>query len=157
MKIISGGQTGADLGALNAAKAKNIRTGGYIPKGFLTEDGPMPMLKDFDLIEMNTTSYPPRTRMNVKESDMTIIFKIVESKGCALTERICKELEKPYLIISTPNHEAALKDIAFFIISNRVSAESEVTINVAGNRETKCPGIQKFVCHVMTRVFEILL
>ncbi len=58
-KIISGGQTGADQAALDAAIKLGIPHGGWIPKGRITEDGP---LSDrYDLIEMPTESYPERT------------------------------------------------------------------------------------------------
>ena len=39
LKILSGGQTGVDLGALKAAKKAGITTGGCLPKGCKTEDG----------------------------------------------------------------------------------------------------------------------
>jgi hypothetical protein len=42
MKIISGGQTGVDRGALKAAKAAGLETGGWMPRGWLSEDGPHP-------------------------------------------------------------------------------------------------------------------
>ena len=41
-RIISGGQTGADQAGWRAARACGIPTGGAMPKGFLTEDGPRP-------------------------------------------------------------------------------------------------------------------
>jgi hypothetical protein len=55
-KIISGGQTGADQAALDATIKLNIPHGGWIPKGRITEDGPLP--DKYDMIEMSTTSYP---------------------------------------------------------------------------------------------------
>ena len=42
MKIISGGQTGADQAALDAAIELTIPYGGWLPKGRKTEDGPLP-------------------------------------------------------------------------------------------------------------------
>lgn len=59
-KVISGGQTGVDQAALRAAKAARIPTGGYAPKGWLTEDGPAPWLADFGLIEMRMVGPLPR-------------------------------------------------------------------------------------------------
>ena len=41
-KIISGGQTGADQGALDAAIEYGFPYGGWLPKGRLTENGPLP-------------------------------------------------------------------------------------------------------------------
>ncbi|WP_442935558.1 YpsA SLOG family protein [Nitratireductor sp. CH_MIT9313-5] len=39
MKIITGGQTGVDLGALQFARAQNFPYGGWVPKGRLNEAG----------------------------------------------------------------------------------------------------------------------
>jgi hypothetical protein len=41
-KIVSGGQTGVDRAALDAAIKLGIAHGGWVPKGRLTEDGPLP-------------------------------------------------------------------------------------------------------------------
>ncbi len=71
-KIISGGQTGADRAALDFALKCYIPPGGWIPKGRITEDGPLP--DKYQLQEMPTTSYPKRTEQNVIDSDGTIIF-----------------------------------------------------------------------------------
>ena len=51
-KIVSGGQTGADIAGLDAAIAHNIPNGGWIPKGRLTEDGPLS--EKYQLKEMPT-------------------------------------------------------------------------------------------------------
>ena len=72
-KIISGGQTGADIGGLLAAKELNIPTGGTAPKGYRTELGSNFDLCDiFNLSEHSSDKYPPRTAANVKNSDGTV-------------------------------------------------------------------------------------
>jgi hypothetical protein len=58
-KIISGGQTGADRAALDVAINMNLPHGGWIPKGRLTEEGPLP--DRYQLEEMPTDSYPKRS------------------------------------------------------------------------------------------------
>jgi hypothetical protein len=71
-KIISGGQTGADVAGLYVAIKHGIHHGGAIPKGRLTEDG---MLSEkYNLEEMTSKSYPKRTEKNVVDSDGTVIF-----------------------------------------------------------------------------------
>ena len=45
LQIVSGGQTGADQGGLEAALALGIPVGGWAPKGWLTENGPDPTLE----------------------------------------------------------------------------------------------------------------
>jgi hypothetical protein len=57
-KIISGGQTGVDRAALEFALKFNICHGGWIPKGYIAEDGPLP--DKYQLQEMSTSSYPKR-------------------------------------------------------------------------------------------------
>ena len=61
-KIISGGQTGGDQAALDAAIKLGIDHGGWIPKGRLTENGPLS--SSYNLTEMPTSSYPARTEKN---------------------------------------------------------------------------------------------
>jgi hypothetical protein len=50
-RVISGGQTGSDQAAWRVAKACAIPTGGFMPAGFLTDDGPQPD-------ELATPDYP---------------------------------------------------------------------------------------------------
>ncbi len=69
-KIISGGQTGADRAALDAAIKLGIPHGAWIPKGRLTEKGPLST--PYDLKEMPGTSYALRTEQNVIDSDGTL-------------------------------------------------------------------------------------
>ncbi len=71
-KIISGGQTGVDRAALDVALKLGIPHGGYIPKGRIAEDGPLP--KKYHLQEMPTDSYEARTEKNVQDSDGTLII-----------------------------------------------------------------------------------
>ncbi len=70
--IISGGQTGADRAALDVAIKFNIPHGGWIPKGRIAEDGPLPY--KYHLQEMPTASYAARTEQNALDSDATLIF-----------------------------------------------------------------------------------
>ena len=71
-KIISGAQSGVDRAALDFALKFNIPYGGWIPKGRIAEDGPLP--DKYQLQEMPTSSYPKRTEQNVIDSDGTLIF-----------------------------------------------------------------------------------
>lgn len=71
-KIVSGGQTGADRGALDAAIALAIPHGGWCPKGRRTEDGAIP--SKYELTETPATNYQARTKRNVEESDGTVIL-----------------------------------------------------------------------------------
>jgi hypothetical protein len=129
-KIISGGQTGADYGGLLAGYALRLSTGGTAPKSWITEDGINPALANFGLVECKKKGYIPRTRANVANSDGTLLMGEV-SGGTLITFLICKELNKPYIIYPTP------LDLKKWINKHNIH-----TLNVAGNRESKHPGIR---------------
>jgi hypothetical protein len=133
-KIISGGQTGADRGGLDFAIKHGIPHGGWVPNGRLAEDGIVPL--KYLMHEHPSPLYPPRTAANIHHSDGTILFnpgRMME-RGSALTLELCYQKKKPFLIW------AEGCDIAEWIKANNIKV-----LNVAGNRESKCPGINKLV------------
>ena len=96
MKIVSGGQTGVDRGALDAAIELAIPHGGWCPRGRLAEDGPIP--EQYGLIETDSPDYPSRTQRNVVESDATLIlFRGRIAGGTELTFRLAEEHQRPRL------------------------------------------------------------
>lgn len=96
IRIISGGQTGADRAALDFAIKYNITHGGWIPKGRKTEEGPLP--DKYQVIEMATGSYSGRTEKNVCESEGTLIVSHGRlTGGSALTRELAKKHKKPWL------------------------------------------------------------
>jgi predicted Rossmann-fold nucleotide-binding protein len=132
-KIISGGQTGADQAALDAAIEKGISHGGWIPRGRLTEAGMLP--EKYQLKEMETASYPRRTEQNVIDSDGTLIISHGElTDGSAYTRQMAKKHRKPWIHIDAdaiPMKEA-IKLIWSWIEENRIEE-----LNVAGSRASK--------------------
>lgn len=148
-KIISGGQTGADQGGLDAAIDAGVPHGGWCPSGRRSETGPIP--DRYQLTEMDSVDYPPRTRRNVAESDGTIVFTFgALERGSLLTMRLCEGHKKPSLWLDlTKDAEAAPARVKTWIESHRIK-----TLNVAGNRESKSPGIQKMVWAIMVLVLK---
>ena len=77
-KIVSGGQCGADRAGLDAAVQLGLATGGFMPKGFRTEDGPAPELAQrYGLQETASTGYVARSIANVDAADATVAFMVV--------------------------------------------------------------------------------
>jgi hypothetical protein len=74
IKIVSGGQTGADRAALDWALAHNVPCGGWCPKGRKSEDGPID--PKYLLKETPLAAYLQRTEWNVRDSDATVLFSI---------------------------------------------------------------------------------
>jgi len=148
-KIISGGQTGADQGALDAAIEFGIPYGGWIPKGRLTEDGPLPEMYNLD--EMPTDSYKERTEQNVIDSDGTVIISRSRlTGGSAYTRKMVKKHHKPCLHIN-------LKNTATFFASSEIikwAEENDIEVlNVAGPKASKCPFIHRAVKKIIVGVF----
>jgi hypothetical protein len=133
VKIVSGGQTGADQGGLNAAIACGVDHGGWCPKGRRSENGRIPL--KYDLKEHGSWQYIERTEQNVIDSDATAIFTFGPlTGGSARTVDFCLKHKKPYIHIDLlmENDE---QDLIDFI------GKKDVVLNVAGNRESKAKGI----------------
>jgi Circularly permutated YpsA SLOG family len=85
-KVISGGQTGADQAGWRAAKAAGLETGGWMPLGFLTEEGPRPEFAElYGARETRTDHYPVRTEANAMESDRRLWFGLTNTLGAKTT------------------------------------------------------------------------
>ncbi len=141
-KIISGAQTGADQAGLEAGKILKLETGGIAPKGFKTETGFNPALKElYGITESGSPNYRTRTIENVKNSSATIWFGNESSPGGKLTINSCKQFGKPYII--NPTKESFLRWINW----NNI-----VILNVSGNRESTNPGIFEKVKNFLVEV-----
>lgn len=131
MKVISGGQTGADRTALEVAESLSIETGGYCPLGCRTDNGPMfDLLYRFGLTETQSMGYHHRTELNVMGSDMTVWFGTVYSPGGRLTQKLCTEHNKIFLI--NPSVDMLIAALEYYAVS---------ILNVAGNRERTNPKV----------------
>jgi len=134
-KIISGGQTGVDRAALDAAILKAIDHGGYCPRGRLAEDGPIP--GRYKLIETSTDDPAIRTEANVLSSDGTLVlFRYSLRGGSLLTEQMCIQHLKPLLKIDIIAHQPQREKERFdqWLPDNKISA-----LNIAGPRESEGP------------------
>lgn len=150
-RVITGGQTGADQGAWRAARAAGIPTAGMMPLGFLTEDGPRPeFATEFGAVEMPTADYRLRTEQNVRDADATLWFGSVDTPGAIATLRAAEAMGRPRMIVK-PGQGVKPSDVAAWLVLRRVKI-----LNVAGNRESKSPGIGERVEAFMGAVFRQL-
>lgn len=131
-KIVSGGQTGADRGGLNAGMALGIPIGGWAPKNFEAEDGRVPDL--YGLKECPIGGYIARTEQNVLDSDITVIFYYeTMSGGTLLTKQSALLHKKPYIAIN------CLKDFDYNVdrLVKFFTKHPNSIVNVAGPRSSK--------------------
>lgn len=151
MKVISGGQTGADQAGLKAAKACGLETGGWLPKGCVTLDGPRPdLLAEYGMQEFPTPGYPARTEANVRDSDGTLRFaKTFSSAGEKCTLRAINWFNRPHFDINI-NKPKSKEEVLSWIKKHDIKV-----LNIAGNSEQTAPGIGDFVLHFLTEIFSV--
>lgn len=144
-RIISGGQTGADRAALDAALGASFPCGGWCPTGRRAEDGKLPT--SYPVEELESGGYRQRTIKNVQDSDGTAIFFFGQvTGGTELTLAQCIRLHKPYQLIDGAEVPA---ERAGKIIHQFTEFASVSTLNVAGPSEGRSPGTYAYVLAAM--------
>ncbi|PYL35564.1 MAG: hypothetical protein DMF38_04645 [Verrucomicrobia bacterium] len=135
VKIISGGQTGVDRAALDAALRHGIKSGGWCPTGRLDEFGRIP--DRYAVKELENGGSTERTLQNVKDSNGTvIIYPGKLSGGTEQTLHFCVEQRRPHELIAASNvsTEKAAQLIADFVRETKIDI-----LNVAGPRASEWP------------------
>jgi hypothetical protein len=133
-RIVSGGQTGADRGALDTAIKLGIPHGGWCPRGRRAEDGVIPA--QYQLSETPTRDYHVRTEQNVVESEGTLVFyRAVLQGGTELTRRMAVKHGRPHYLVNLaqPWEPEGVREW--------IRVEQLAVLNVAGPRESTAPGI----------------
>jgi hypothetical protein len=129
-RVVSGGQTGVDRGALDAALDVGVPCGGWCPVGRRAEDGTIPAR--YPVVELVGAGYDERTQKNVEDSDGTLIITFgAASGGTARTIEFCGRLGRPHLTVdavAVPLEEA-IRQAAQFVTEERIQQ-----LNVAGPR-----------------------
>jgi hypothetical protein len=154
LKIMSGGQTGADRGALEAAAELGAPYGGWVPLGRKAEDGVVPARFD-QLKEMMTTDYSRRTWANVRDSHGTVVVcPTPATGGSAQTLRHCRMQGRPLLLRNAQSVIECPEQAGDHLWAWCQDAMVGV-LNVAGSRESKCPGIQAAVRDMVAHVLRL--
>lgn len=150
-KIISGGQTGIDRGALDAALERAFPCGGFCPADRSAEDGPIP--SRYPLKPLSGAGYSERTLQNVLESDGTVILSCgPPTGGTAWTRTCCERYAKPCLVMDAAitTAAAAAPDIRRFVIEHGIRV-----LNVAGPRASQWPAGHALAQETIRRLLEL--
>lgn len=138
-KIISGGQTGVDRAALDAALSLGIACGGWCPKGRRAEDSEID--SKYPLKETPEKDYSQRTEWNVRDSDGTLIITYgIPSGGTSLTLEIAKKINKPCMVIDLDHPPE------FAVIHQWINTEKISVLNIAGPRKSQFKDIHEEAC-----------
>lgn len=149
-KIVSGGQTGVDQAALDAAIGCDMSYGGWLPAGRRTENGPLPARYYMQVLEAG--GYPERTRKNVLDSDATLIISHGPlTGGSALTAKIAYNSGRPFIHVNLLqlNPEESL-----VIVKDWLKKNQPGTLNVAGPRASTDKTIYNAALSFITKLLK---
>jgi Circularly permutated YpsA SLOG family len=167
-KIISGGQTGVDRGALDAALVAGFDCGGWCPANRGAEDGEIPERYPLtplpsEIVEKGSQvretrqvaeGYRARTLKNVQDSDGTVIlFSATLSGGTLLTQKLCMREKKPFIALDA---QAMTKLRAADAVARFVEEHGVAVLNVSGPRLSGWPGGYRFALGVVGAVISNL-
>jgi hypothetical protein len=148
-KIISGGQTGVDRAALDAAIKNGIAHGGWCPRGRAAEDGVIDA--KYALRETPSGDYAVRTEWNVRDADGTLILNSGPlDGGTAATLAYARVARKPWLLIALEQGDP-IPSVQEWIRRHQISV-----LNVAGPRESKRPGVYRQAFRLLDKLCKIL-
>jgi hypothetical protein len=150
-KIVSGGQTGVDRGALDAALVAGFACGGWCPAGRAAEDGEIPERYPLTPLSASVTGktspvretrqlaeqYKARTLKNVQTSDGTVIlYSGTLSGGTLLTQKLCLREQKPFICLDA---QVMTKLRAAGAIAQFIEEQGISVLYVAGPRLSGWP------------------
>lgn len=150
--IRSGGQSGVDRAALDAARSCKIKICGWCPKGGWAEDYSDPpgiLVLYPELMETPSARVKQRTVWNVRDADATLIIDSTQSDaspGTALTAKAAKAFSKPCLVV---NSENSVKEVLEWL----TGLGDELILNIAGPRESECEGVYAKAVQLLAEVF----
>jgi hypothetical protein len=159
--IRSGGQTGVDRAALDFAIAHNIPYSGWCPRGGVAEDFGTPpgLLGSYTQLSETPSSRPEqRTAWNVRDSHATLV--LLDHQGLQPSDGTRFAVLCARLIFLRPLHitDATAPDAVgearrwLSLIMESSGDETSFTLNVAGPRQSKSPGIYNLSMQCLTRI-----
>jgi hypothetical protein len=148
LKVVSGGQTGVDRAALDAARALGLPCGGWCPRGRLAEDGPIDAA--YPLTETPSADYAQRTEWNVRDADGTLVLARGRATGgTALTIALARLEGRPLLVVHLERDPSPAEARRW------IEAGGIAVLNVAGPRESQRPGVGREARAFLERLFRL--
>ena len=150
LKVVSGGQTGVDRAALDAARATDLPIGGWCPKGRRAEDGILDA--GYPLEETPSEAYEQRTMWNVRDADATLILAATAqlAGGTQFTRQVADGLQKPCLVLVLDEHSSIT------VAADWIRRHDIRVLNIAGPREGGQPGIYTAAYAFLSALFRFI-
>lgn len=148
--VISGAQTGADQGGLDAALDLGIAIGGWVPANRKSEAGCIPE-KYTGLVSTLEEDYVARTLRNIRTAPTTIVFRGARyGTGTKLTIEKAREYGRRLIDVNLDDGEALAKLCRAW---DETPLVQQTVVNVAGQRESSRAGIQAATAWVLRRLW----
>ena len=126
----------------------HIDCGGWCPAGRVDEFGRIP--DRYPVMELPNAGFAERTRQNVIDSDVTVIFSSGKIEGgTAFTVQCCRDQKRRYLIIDAKklSIDKAANEIVILVKAHNIER-----LNIAGPRESEWPGGYDYAFAVLEKV-----
>ena len=147
VKVISGGQSGADRGAMDAALACGVEIGGWCPAGGWAEDYPeapgvlalYPQMEETPLADV-----AQRTEWNIRDSTCCIVFNTVDrgaSPGTDIGYKCYEKYSVPHFEIVLDGAESVDAQVARACAWLRSLDDDAIVVSIGGPRASEYPGI----------------
>lgn len=147
MKLLSGGQSGVDRAALDAALARGIAYAGWCPRGGWAEDFSQPpglLARYPKLMETPLADPAQRTEWNVRDAVVCLIIidtrGLAASRGTALASELATRYGKPLFVAELGAADVAER-AAGWLRAQREYFGEDLTLAIGGPRESEAPGI----------------
>jgi len=149
-KIVSGGQSGVDRAALDAASAAGLACGGWCPRDRWAEDGPI--AARYPLTETPQRDPAQRTAWNVRDADASLVLaRGAPRGGTAFTVQCTRTEGRPCRVVDLERGPDAVQ------IARWIQCSGVRVLNVAGPRESQAPGIHTDALALLREVLAAVL
>jgi hypothetical protein len=147
MILLSGGQSGVDRAALDAALAHGVDYGGWCPQGGWAEDFPVPpgVLAKYPKLKETPLADPAqRTEWNVRDADACLIVVAAGgldvSRGTTLAQNLAHRYRKPLFVADLAALDI-LRDAELWLRVQQARHGADLKLAIGGPRESEAPGI----------------
>jgi hypothetical protein len=143
--VVSGGQSGVDRAALDAAMAAGLEVGGWCPRGRWAEDGPI--APHYPLREADLRRVCRRTLWNIRDSDATLVIVCGRPRGGTALTIHGQAGQRPRLVVD-PRDRRAVARIRRWLHRHRVRV-----LNIGGPRASEDPEIYRLASELLAVLF----
>ena len=147
VKLISGGQSGADRGAMDAARDCGMPLGGWCPAGGWAEDLPEPpgVLALYpELLETPSSDVAQRTEWVIRDASCCVVLNTRErgtSRGTDIGYALYEKYGTPHFEIVLDGETTVEEQVQSAIAWLRALEDDAIVIGAGGPRASEYPGV----------------